>query len=123
MFKDFNEKIPPDKALLSFEGFIVNQHPVKGPHYRPEIAWYLDRKVIVARTIEDIKLKAKTGRHPYYLAPLVNYTSPLINQLAKQYKYDHIPGEESVKTKDGKFLKAGMMSYFIFDLNRPIGGS
>jgi len=123
MLKDLNNKIPPDKALLSFEGFIVNQHPVKGPHYRPEIAWYLDREIIVAQTIEDIKLKAKTGRYPYYLIPLTNYTSSLINQLAKQYKYNHIPGEESVITKDGKFLKAGMMPYLIFDLNRPIEGS
>ncbi|UCC22534.1 MAG: glycosyltransferase family 39 protein, partial [Planctomycetota bacterium] len=28
MFKDLNQNIPPDKALLSFEDLVVNQHPV-----------------------------------------------------------------------------------------------
>jgi len=122
MFKDLNQMIPPDKALLSFEDFIVNQHPVKGPHYRPEIAWYLDRKIIAAQTIEDIKLKAKTGKYPYYLVPLTNYTVPLINELSNQYRSDRIPYEEPEKTKNGKFLTAGMMPYFIFDLSSSVGG-
>ena len=122
MLKELNEKIPPDKMLLSFEDFVVNQHPVKGPHYRPEIAWYLDREIAVAQTIEDIKSMAKTGKYPYYLVPLTNYTSPLVNQLAKQYRYEHVPSQQHEITKDGKFLKAGMMSYFIFDLNSSIIG-
>ncbi len=122
MLKELNEKISPDKMLLSFEDFVVNQHPVKGPHYRPEIAWYLDREIAVAQTIEDIKSMAKTGKYPYYLVPLTNYTSPLVNQLAKQYRYEHVPGQQHEITKDGKFLKAGMMSYFIFDLNSSVIG-
>ena len=116
MFKNLNENIPPDKMLLSFEDFKVNQHKVKGTHYRPEIAWYLDREIIVAQTIEDIRSEAKTGKYKYYLVPVTNYTLPLINQLAKQYKYEYVPGQQSKMTKDGKFLEAGMLSYYIFNL-------
>jgi len=116
MFKNLNQKIPPNKMLLSYEDFKVNQHKVKGTHYRPEIAWYLDREIIAAQTIEDIRSKAKTGKYPYYLVPMTNYTLPLINQLAKQYRYENVPGQQSTMTKDGKYLKAGMFSYYIFDL-------
>jgi 4-amino-4-deoxy-L-arabinose transferase-like glycosyltransferase len=123
MFKDLNKMIPPDKALLSYEDFMVNQHPVKGPHYRPEIAWYLDREIVVARTMEEITEKAATGRYPYYLIPQAEQLMPLIRQLNQRYKYRYVPGQEGEITKDGKFLKAGMMSYFIFDLSSSAAGS
>jgi hypothetical protein len=67
MFKMLNKNIPPDKALLSFESFVVNQHAAKGAFYRPEIGWYLDRPIVVARGLADIQEKAKTGKYPYYL--------------------------------------------------------
>ena len=133
MFKMLNRKIPPDKALLSFEAFIVDQKPgVKVASYRPEIAWYLDReivaaaiiknrKIIVPETVEDIKQKANTGKYPYYLVPFADYTSPLINQLARQYEFEHVPGVRGERTKDGKFLRAGMQSYVIFDLQSKAG--
>jgi hypothetical protein len=69
MFEMLKKKIPPDKALLSFESFIVNQHKAKGAFYRPEIAWHLDRDIVVARKLEDIQQKAKTGKYPFYLIP------------------------------------------------------
>ena len=132
LFKELNKKIPPDKALLSFEDFQVNQNPVKGPHYRPEIAWYLDRKIVqagvinnrrilVTESIQDIEAKAATGRYPYYLIPAAKPLVPIINSLAKKYKYEVIKGVPGRQTKDGKFLKAGMMSYIIFDLNNVRG--
>ena len=117
MFKKLNQRIPPDKALLSFEPFIVNQHKSKGGFIRPEIAWYLDREIVPARSVEEIKKYASTGRYPYYLIPVVNELSPLIAQLQKRYKFEYIPGVQGERTKDGKFLKAGMMPYVIFDLN------
>jgi hypothetical protein len=46
LFKWLHREIPPHKALLSLESFKVNQHEVKGAHYRPEIAWYLDRPIV-----------------------------------------------------------------------------
>lgn len=69
MFKKLNKDIPPDKALLSFESFVVDQHEAKGAFYRPEIGWYLDRDIVVARSVSDIREKAKTGKYPCYLIP------------------------------------------------------
>jgi hypothetical protein len=134
MFKDLNKKIPPDKALLSFEHFIVNQHSVKGPHYRPEYAWYLDREIVpakvvrggrinVAETVKNIRQKARTGRYPYYLIPLANESVPVINLLVKQYKFERIQGHPGEVTKDNKFFKRGMPTYIIFDLNSSVEGS
>jgi hypothetical protein len=123
MFKELNKKIPPDKALLSFESFLIEQHPVKGPHYRPEIGWSLDREIEVARTIEDIEQKARTGMCRYYLVPFASFTRSLVNQLNQRYEYEYIPGEQPTKNEDGNLLTAGMMSYFIFDLNSPVQGN
>lgn len=117
MFQMLNAKIPPGKALLSFEPHTIDQKPgIKQASYRPEIAWYLDRDIVVANTIEDIKQKARTGKYPCYLIPRVEVLMPLINQLARQYKYDYIPGKQGKRTKDGKFIEAGMYPYMIFDL-------
>jgi hypothetical protein len=116
MFKMLNQCIPPNKALLSFEDFIVNQHESKGGFIRPEIAWYLDREITPARTIEEINRYDSTGRYPYYLIPAVNELSGLINQLKQNYQYEYIPGDPGETTKEGKFLKASMFPYMIFDL-------
>ncbi len=122
MFKDLNKKIPPDRALLSFEDLVVNQHPVKGPHYRPEYAWYLDREIVPARTLKQVQVYAATGQYPYYLVPFTNYTASLIRELTKQYKYQQIPGRDGQATKDGKFVRAGMYTYLIFDLTSSAAG-
>ena len=116
MFKKFNEKIPADKSLLSYEDFIVNQHKSKGGFYRPEIAWYLDREIVVARTPQEVEKYAKTGEYPYYLVPKARDLLPLINSLAQRYKLQEVLGEEGERTRNGKFYRAGMYSYFIFDL-------
>jgi len=116
MFERLSQKIPPDKALLSFEDFIVDQHSSKGAFYRPEIAWVLDREIVPAHTLEQIQAYAKTGKYPYYLIPHVQELQPLINQLMKLYEYEYVPGVEG-ETRKGKFFRAGMYPYFIFDLN------
>ncbi len=124
MFEKLQQKIPPDKALLSFEDFIVNQHPAKGAFYRPEIAWHLDRDIVVARTVEEIEQKAKTGRFPYYLMPTTHhnreqaiYLAQLIKELQLRYKVEeYIPGDPG-EVKNGKFYRAGMNPYVIFDLS------
>ena len=116
MFKMLNQSIPPDKALLSFEDFIVNQHESKGGFIRPEIAWYLDRDIVPATSFQQVQEFAKTGRYPYYLVPAHPNLAALINQLKQVYKYEYVAGDPGEQTKDGKFLKAGMMPYMIFDL-------
>jgi hypothetical protein len=121
MFKTLNSVIPPDKALLSFEDFIVNQHASKGGFYRPEYAYYLDREIVPATSFEQIKQLAQTGRFPYYLIPSVPQLSPLINQLQKEYElYSYIAGDAG-ETKNGQFYRAGMMPYMIFDLSKTKG--
>jgi len=131
MLKMLNEKIPPDKALLTYEfknRYFVEQHEAKGGHYRPEIAWYLDRDIEQATTLQEIEAKTKTGRFSHYLIPYVSKhpkITPLINQLSQKYQVQHVPGEQR-ETKDGKFFRAGMSDHLIFDLNSsvsaPTGG-
>jgi hypothetical protein len=116
MFEKLNERIPPDKSLLSFEDFIVNQHKSKGGFIRPEIAWYLDRPIDKARSFEQIQQKAKTDEYPVYLMPYHQKLAALIKKLQEKYKYEYVHGVEGKRTEDGEFLKAGMMPYMIFDL-------
>ena len=117
MFKKLNQQIPSDKALLSFEDFIVNQHKSKGGFIRPEIAWYLDREIDKAIGPDEIRRLAQTGRYPYYLMPYHPKLMQLTDILKRDYKFEYIAGAEGERTRDGKFLKAGMMPYMIFDLN------
>lgn len=116
MFKMLNEKIPPDEYLLSFEELTVNQHASKGGFYRPEIAWYLDREIVPARSIAEIQKYAATGKYPYYLIPNVTQLQPFVKQLVQMYNYQFVPGSAGKRTKAGKFLQAGMTDYLIFDL-------
>ena len=89
LFKKLNGQIPPDKALLTFKDFIIQQSDAKVPFYRPEYAWYLDREMIVANvwqfnsyrpisarvvdivsaTVKEIQKQARTGRFPIYFIP------------------------------------------------------
>lgn len=129
MFEMLKQNIPPDKALLSFEDFVVDQkHGVKAASYRPEIAWYLDRDIEVAQSLKDIEQKAKSGRFPYYLMPetysdkrVAAHLANLSRELRQRYRIityiPYVPGE---RTKDGKFLRAGMMPYMIFDLQSKL---
>lgn len=127
MFKKLSSLIPPNEKLLSFEDFIVNQHESKGGFIRPEIAWYLDREIDTARSIQEIADKAATGKYRYYLMPLAYYdqqTTQYLNQLANQlrqtYQYEYIPAVQGEQTKQGNFLKAGMNPYMIFDLQNRV---
>jgi len=127
MFRMLNARIPPDKYLLSFEPFIVNQHKSKGAFYRPEIAYYLDREITQARTPQEIFDYAKTGKYPYYLMPLslydqqtTTYLMNLSNQLQQRYKFEYIFGQPGERDRKGRFIKAGMPNYILFDLQKPV---
>jgi hypothetical protein len=117
MLKMLNKAIPPDKALLTFEDPIVNQHESKGGFIRPEFAWYLDRDIVQATSFQQAQELAKTGRYSYYLVPYHPNLAELINQLKQLYKYEYVTGDPGEQTKDGKFLKAFMPPYMIFDLS------
>ena len=117
LFKMLNERIPPDKMLLSYQSQKVEQHEAKGEHYRPEIAWYLDREVVVATTWAEIQQKAQTGMFPYYLVPAVQQVAPLIQQLQQRYKFESVPADPG-----GPEL-APMLPHLIFDLQSKGPGS
>ena len=51
------------------------------------------------------------------------HLAQLGNQLRKRYQHEYIAGEPGEKTKDGKFLKAGMVPYMLFDLTSTVGGT
>jgi len=118
LFKMLNERIPPDKGLLSFESLIFDQHSAKQSSYRQEIAWYLDREIVQARTVSEIEKQAKTGRFPYYLMPgtyydreMSAYLAKLSNELQQRYKMTYIPPDP------GGPGQAPMLPYFIFELS------
>jgi hypothetical protein len=117
--------IPPDKALLSFEDFIVDQHSEKQAAARGEIGWHLDREIVVARAPAEIEQQAATGRFPYYLMPLAHwnqeaatYLVRLNKELRQRYNGRLIRNlDQGEATKDGKFLRAAMRPYMIYDLS------
>ncbi len=76
-----------------------------------------------AGSVKQIQYLAATGEYPCYLVRFTNYTSSLIKQLSKQYKYDHIPRQEGQTTEDAKFVRAGMVDYLLFDLTGSAKGS
>jgi hypothetical protein len=117
LFKMLNERIQPDKRLLSFQSQTVEQHEAKGEHYRPEVAWYLDREIDIATTFADVQAKAQTGLYPYYLIPAVQQMAPLIQQLQQRYKF------ESVRGDPGGPNLAPMLPHLIFDLQSKGPGS
>lgn len=116
MFKELNKKIPPDKYLLSFESLMYDQHEFKAASTQCEIAWYLDRQIHTAQTLNNVLEKAKTGKYPYYLIPYAPQTASIIQELRNKFKYEFIQGQARVSNKYGFTYKGGMLSYFLFDL-------
>ena len=117
MYSDLNKRLAPDQVLLSFEPLTVNQHAAKGEHYRPEIGWYLNRKVKQVTKLEDIVKLAKTGKYPCYLMPAVFYNQQTTNYLREMSKY---------LTQVYKFQYIKMtenepgLPYLVFDLTNNI---
>lgn len=113
MFSDLNKKLAPDQELLSFESMTVNQNAAKGEHYRPEVAWYLNRKVKEVKGLKELLELAKTGKYPCYLMPAFFYdrkTSEYLREMSKHltqlYKFQYI------KTTDNE----PGLPYLVFDL-------
>ncbi len=79
--------------------------------------------IMPPRSVKQIQYFAETREYQCCLVRFANYTSSLIKQLSKQYKYEHIPRQEGQTTKDGKFVRAGMRNYLILDLTSSAKGS
>ena len=120
MFKELNSLIPPNKDLLSYESLIVNQHESKGGFYRPEYGWYLDRDIQESTSFADVQRFAGTGNYPYYLVPAVPQLQQLISQLQANYKMAQYYPAQPSEMKNGKFYRAGMKPYMVFDLQQKL---
>ncbi len=114
LFSMLKERIPADKALLSSDRFIFDQHKAKEAGYRPEVAWYLDREILQARSLKEIEQLSKSVAGRYYLIPYHQQLVPLINQLRQRYKFESIAGDQ------GAPGKAPMMPYLIFDTKNRV---
>ncbi len=99
---------------------MYDQHKYKAASTQCEIAWYLDRQIRQATTLQDVLEKAKTGKYPYYLIPYVPQTAPIIQELRNKFESEFIQGQARISNKYGFTYKGGMMSYFLFNLNKPI---
>jgi len=117
MYSDLNKRLTPDQILLSFEPLVVNQNKAKGEHYRPEVAWYLNRNIKQVTKFEDIVKLADTGKYPCYIMPAVYYDQQnsiylktLSQQLTRLYEFKFIA---TVANEPG-------LPYLVFDLTKKI---
>jgi len=110
IFKDLGERIEPDKALLSYHSYLIKNTPYQAAHYRPEIAWYLDREIRAATTVDQVKSNATSGRFPYYLVPA---GIPVARILMRDYSYEFFQGHPY---QEGPPSVTGFPNHILFDL-------
>jgi tetratricopeptide (TPR) repeat protein len=87
LFKHLNSEMAPDETLLTYQSYLMVENPHKLSYFRPEVAWYLDRDMAVATTLEDIERRAATKKYPYYLVPQDLAPPALIEQLKARYAW------------------------------------
>ncbi len=85
MFKKLNKAIAPDQSLLTYYEYFVQEYADKAGLYRPEVAWSLDRPMVVARTLEEVEARAATGKFPFYLVGARLAPPALLEQLKARY--------------------------------------
>ena len=125
MFQAIHDRIPADQRLLSFHHYKIQQHESKGTHYRPEVAWYLDREIDQAVTPQEINAEAATGQYPFYLIQIPPASHPYYKQIVSliQFLQAHYP----VERFEGDPDMAGDIRYsqphLLFDLQHPLKGA
>jgi tetratricopeptide (TPR) repeat protein len=110
---NLNREMAPDQTLLTYRNYYIQQFAGKLVHLRPEVAWYLDRNMEVATSLDDVRQKAATQRYPFYLVDLSRAPAPFVEQLKAAYSYRFIQGSE---LREKPHLVAGMGDQLIFDL-------
>jgi hypothetical protein len=125
MFEEIRQLVAPDKKLASLEGFIVDQHESKGAFIRPEIAWYLDRPIVQATSIEEIEEVRKEGATHYLLPLQVPQEQAMAFQRLAQYlqqryrQVGYYPPQRGRRDRRDRFVEAGVAGYALFDLREP----
>ncbi|HXT01139.1 MAG TPA: hypothetical protein VN915_10720, partial [Elusimicrobiota bacterium] len=119
MFKKLNKAIAPDQALLTYYDYFVQEYPDKPGLYRPEVAWYLDRPMSVARTLDEVAARAATGFYPFYLVDMEMAPPALLQALKARYPFEYVQGNPYVAEPHEIYPYPDQM---IFDLEQPAGG-
>ncbi len=142
MWKELNRLIPPDKELITFDreldSLVVTENKAKGPVYRGEPTWYIDRIIVDANTPEQVEALRKSKKVPVYLLPwpgslgygkygtdaqkVYEKHVRVAEYLVKRYPViSQYPGVDSVPDPERprSILKFGMRPYLIFDLTKP----
>jgi hypothetical protein len=94
MFKRLNAEMAPDETLLTYEDYETGENPNKLNYLRPEIAWYLDRRMATGASLADAARCAATGKCPYFLVSGQEAPPDLVERLKARYPWEavHIPG-------------------------------
>ena len=114
MFKRLNGKMAPDETLLTYQNYYISDNPNKLTHIRPEVAWYLDREMRAATTLEEIRAAAAGGKRPFYLVGQEAAPPALIEQLKARYPWEVVP----VRRGFGQTPLFDEGDQLIFDLRR-----
>ena len=112
IWKALNRNIPPNEALLSYRSLLIQNNPAKGSHYRPEVAWYLDRETVPATTLPDIARLASSGRFRYYLVDMSPQTIGVYDELMTKYRYEYFKGHPVQREPE----RVPMNDQLVFDL-------
>ncbi len=115
MFKKLNREIAPDETLLTYQSYVAVENPNKLAHLRPEVAWYLDRAMVVATTMEQVEQKAAKGKFPFYLVEVDLAPPALVEQLKARYPSEFVQGQPY---RDKPHVVAGIGDQLIFDLRQ-----
>lgn len=94
MFKRLNREIPPDKFLLSYNSYYYQDHPYKPAFYRPEIAWSLDRSIVIATTAAEVDHAAADKQFSFYLVEVPDAPMALVEDLKTRYPYELFKGND-----------------------------
>ena len=118
--KFLDERMESGESLLALFDWIRVDNPVKGPYYRAELAWYLNRQIIKVQSLAEIKRLAATGKYPYYLLPMVDER---LKPVAAELQRSGYVVVRSHQGDPGGKDRVGLTPYLLFDL-RParLGG-
>jgi tetratricopeptide (TPR) repeat protein len=117
MFRRLNQEIPSNEVLAAFFNHVYQESPSKPAFYRPEVAWYLDREIVTARTVVEIAQLAADRRSSFYLAEVPPTPPALVEELKRRYPFEHFKGTA---------YQAGLpvISYhpeiYLLDLRHPV---
>jgi 4-amino-4-deoxy-L-arabinose transferase-like glycosyltransferase len=117
VFQRLNRDIPPDGALLAYDSYVRRESAVKKPFMRPEVAWYLDRRVEQSMTFEDITRRAADGSATYYLAEIPLAPGTLVDSLKQVFVYQFIRGQDFIAGPPTQFL---LPEAYLFYLKSPL---